>query len=405
MPQNTKTVLFDILGVEIDADDKALRKAFIRLARQFNPNNPENSEKFNEICNAYHVLRDQYKHEQQQAQCSIDQQQEENNLYSIYKDVYITKEQMNDGADIDVEIQRSIKCPSCKGAGGAQNYFGTCDMCNGNNGLCLKCRGMGKAVIEPDKICKHCNGERTIKERKVFQVYIKPGTPDKHKTTLQGEGNQKLDKFNGKLYYSNCIITFNRMYTFKERQKERISKFDKAYDITRTIIVPKELMIKGGYYQTEIKCQIQCDECNGIGGPSSCNVAKCYRCGGEGIETYCNCNPLLSIIQPEYRDGYQEDPKMQFCSICGGKGDIIIDREKCCSKCNCSGVLYQKKILKVTIKPETPHKSRFTLYNQGHWVLDMIPGDVVLIVQSKEDNKFELQQETERLTETLWKQK
>jgi len=53
---------YNILGVSRDADNKELRKAFRRLAREYhpdvNPNDPEAEERFKEINEAYEVLSD-----------------------------------------------------------------------------------------------------------------------------------------------------------------------------------------------------------------------------------------------------------------------------------------------------------------------------------------------------------
>jgi curved DNA-binding protein len=56
---------YDVLGVGRDAEDKAVRKAFRRLARQYhpdvNPDDPEAEERFREINEAYEVLSDPQK--------------------------------------------------------------------------------------------------------------------------------------------------------------------------------------------------------------------------------------------------------------------------------------------------------------------------------------------------------
>ena len=56
MPKDTK--LYDILGVNSQADEKTIKKAYFGLAQKYNPNVPENKEKFQEISNAYEILKD-----------------------------------------------------------------------------------------------------------------------------------------------------------------------------------------------------------------------------------------------------------------------------------------------------------------------------------------------------------
>ena len=59
---------YDILGVQRNADDKHIRKAFRALARKYhpdlNPNNDNSAEKFKQINEAYEVLSDKSKRKQ-----------------------------------------------------------------------------------------------------------------------------------------------------------------------------------------------------------------------------------------------------------------------------------------------------------------------------------------------------
>ena len=56
-----ETKLYDILGVAPDAQPQQIKKAFVRMAQKYNPNIPENKEKFQDINNAYEILKDEQK--------------------------------------------------------------------------------------------------------------------------------------------------------------------------------------------------------------------------------------------------------------------------------------------------------------------------------------------------------
>ena len=56
--------LYDLLGVDRDADADAIKKAYRRLARQLHPDvnpDPETQERFKEVSRAYEVLSDPQK--------------------------------------------------------------------------------------------------------------------------------------------------------------------------------------------------------------------------------------------------------------------------------------------------------------------------------------------------------
>jgi len=55
---------------------------------------------------------------------------------------------------------------------------------------CDECNGEG-TVMPPSARCKKCKGEKTVKDKKIMEIYIDPGAPDRHKVTFRGEADQK----------------------------------------------------------------------------------------------------------------------------------------------------------------------------------------------------------------------
>ena len=53
--------LYDLLEIDPSAQPADIKKAYFRLAQRFNPNVQENKEKFQEIANAYEILKDEEK--------------------------------------------------------------------------------------------------------------------------------------------------------------------------------------------------------------------------------------------------------------------------------------------------------------------------------------------------------
>ena len=55
---------------------------------------------------------------------------------------------------------------------------------------CTDCRGDGK-IIEPKNMCNKCKGAKVLKERKVIEVQIDKGMPNRHKITYHGEADEE----------------------------------------------------------------------------------------------------------------------------------------------------------------------------------------------------------------------
>ncbi|CAL6040977.1 Chaperone_protein DnaJ subfamily A [Hexamita inflata] len=177
------TKLYDLLGVASDADASQLKKAYFRLAQKFNPNLSENKEKFQEINNAYELLKDDAQRalydkyglndmgKAQQVPGDIgsvfeeilkkqSQQYGPKQAQVLVQEVWVTLEQMYNGADVSVQITRQIKCAECKGVGGSTpNCVGKCDQCNGM-GIVLARMQQGGRIIQQQIVCPKCNGEK-----------------------------------------------------------------------------------------------------------------------------------------------------------------------------------------------------------------------------------------------------
>ena len=117
--------------------------------------------------------------------------------------VKVTLEEIANGCEKEVTIERNRPCPDCDGRG-AKNASDvkTCPTCKGtgqvqtvantlfgraiNYATCPNCGGTGKVVTNP---CPRCKGSGLVRQKETVKVRIPAGVEDGMQLTLRGEGH------------------------------------------------------------------------------------------------------------------------------------------------------------------------------------------------------------------------
>ena len=117
--------------------------------------------------------------------------------------VKVTLEEIANGCEKEVTIERNRPCPDCNGRG-AKNASDvkTCPTCKGtgqvqtvantlfgraiNYATCPNCGGTGKVVTNP---CPSCKGTGLVRQKETVKVRIPAGVEDGMQLTLRGEGH------------------------------------------------------------------------------------------------------------------------------------------------------------------------------------------------------------------------
>ena len=117
--------------------------------------------------------------------------------------VRVTLEEIANGCEKEVTIERNRPCPTCDGRG-AKNASDvkTCPTCKGtgqvqtvantlfgraiNYATCPNCGGSGKVVTNP---CPTCKGSGLVRQKETVKVRIPAGVEDGMQLTLRGEGH------------------------------------------------------------------------------------------------------------------------------------------------------------------------------------------------------------------------
>jgi DnaJ family protein A protein 2 len=124
--------------------------------------------------------------------------------------VEVTLEDLYNGKELEVEVERHRICAKCNGVGGSDpTAVKQCTGCKGKGmrtvmmqlgpgmysqrtGPCDECGGKG-SNMDPSKICKACSGKKIKKEVKTLKVEIDKGSPNGEKYTIHGEGDEVPD--------------------------------------------------------------------------------------------------------------------------------------------------------------------------------------------------------------------
>ena len=237
-----KKDFYEILGVNRDAADDEIKKAYRKLAMKFhpdrNPDNPKAEEQFKEAKNAYEILSDSQKRAayDQYGHAGVEQQAGMGGaggagfgdaFSDIFGDIFgqgrgggggrsnvyrgadlrynleISLEDAARGSETKIRIPTMEECEACAGTGAKKGTEPkTCPTCNGHGQVrmqqgffsiqqtCPKCHGTGRYIASP---CLSCHGAARIKSHKTLSIKIPSGIDEGDRIRLTGEGEHGVN--------------------------------------------------------------------------------------------------------------------------------------------------------------------------------------------------------------------
>ncbi|XZG69871.1 molecular chaperone DnaJ [Chitinibacteraceae bacterium HSL-7] len=235
-----KKDFYDVLGVNRDASDDDIKKAYRKLAMKYhpdrNPDSKEAEEKFKEAKEAYEILSDGQKRAayDQYGHAGVDPQAGMGGggfggggfadaFSDIFGDIFgggggragggrsnvyrgadlrynmeITLEEAARGVEKQIKIPSHEECDSCHGTGAKPGTEAkTCHTCGGHGQVrvsqgffaiqqtCPTCHGSGKYIPDP---CRKCSGTGRVQTSKTLAVKIPAGVDEGDRIRLTGEG-------------------------------------------------------------------------------------------------------------------------------------------------------------------------------------------------------------------------
>lgn len=130
----------------------------------------------------------------------------------------VTLEELYKGKTTKFNSLKDVICSLCHGSGGKEKAKPKlCEACKGagsiqklmqvgpglvapTQSVCGVCNGKGEFFKEKER-CKRCKGNRTVKEKKLLELYIAPGSRQGDKIILSGEADQIPDAEPGDLVF------------------------------------------------------------------------------------------------------------------------------------------------------------------------------------------------------------
>ena len=243
---------YNILGVDKDASDKEIKKAYRKLAIKYHPDkNPDDKmaeEKFKEAAEAYEVLSDANKKANYDRFGTADGNPfggggggfNMEDIFSQFGDIFgdfssqfggrsrrgkgamkrrgsnlrlkitLSIEEIINGVNKKFKYNREVLCDVCNGVGGSD--VRDCIPCNGTGSritiqntpfgqmrqqsICPDCQGSGRQV---KNTCNHCHGAGLKSKEESIEFDIPAGVADGMQLSIGGKGNYSTDGIPGDL--------------------------------------------------------------------------------------------------------------------------------------------------------------------------------------------------------------
>lgn len=237
---------YNVLGVEKNASQEEIKKAFRQLARKWHPDaNPDNKElaeeKFKEIGEAYEVLSDDSKRRMYDQTGTVDfgsgrqdftwsdfsHFSDLNDIFNrifgggfgdssnsffggfrnqgpdldLYANVTVSLEDAYFGTRKTLKYRRNGQCEECRGTGAVNQKVKKCRSCNGTGQqrivqgqgffrmvsvtVCRECGGKGSVPIE---ICSACKGSGSEVLNENLDITVPKGAVDNLRMRIKGKG-------------------------------------------------------------------------------------------------------------------------------------------------------------------------------------------------------------------------
>jgi molecular chaperone DnaJ len=242
---------YDILDVPRDASEADIKKAYRKMALKYhpdkNPDDPESETKFKEAAEAYEVLRDpdkrskydRFGHDGLKGAAGGGFNMSMDDIFSNFGDIFgdafggafgdafgfgggqrtqrrrvnrgsnirvkvkLTLEEIANGVDKKIKVNKYVNCNTCGGTGAKDgSSYSNCSTCHGTGtvtrvtntflgqmqttGTCPACGGEGRTISQK---CPDCAGNGIVRGEEIINLRIPAGVSDGMQLSMSGKGN------------------------------------------------------------------------------------------------------------------------------------------------------------------------------------------------------------------------
>ncbi|MFO7959129.1 MAG: molecular chaperone DnaJ [Candidatus Brocadiia bacterium] len=267
---------YEILGVDRDASEAEIKKAYRKLALEYhpdrNPDDPDAAERFKEAAAAYQVLGDPEKRQRYDRYgeagvrgTGAREFSSFEEIFSTFSDIFgggsifdeffggtrrrrtarkgrslrvaveIDLEDVFTGTEKTISLRRAEVCEQCGGTGASEDGVRTCGTCRGHGQVesrqgffsmrrtCPRCGGDGKIITDP---CPGCDGKGRVARDVDVTVQIPPGIESDVRLQLRGEGEPLPGGMRGDLY---CDVRVREHEVFERQGSDLFCEVPLSY--------------------------------------------------------------------------------------------------------------------------------------------------------------------------------
>lgn len=149
----------------------------------------------------------------------------------------------------------------------------------------------------------------------------------------------------------------------------------KGEDTLYPLKVSLEDLYNGKTAKLQLAKNIICAPCKGIGGKEGSNQS-CSTCRGRGMKV------TIRQLGPGMVQQMQS-----VCPDCRGEGQTISDKDKC-KTCSGKKTVKETKVLEVPVTPGMRDGQKIIFRGEGDQEPGVEPGDVIIVLQQKEHERF-----------------
>ncbi|KAK0410663.1 hypothetical protein QR680_005260 [Steinernema hermaphroditum] len=162
----------------------------------------------------------------------------------------------------------------------------------------------------------------------------------------------------------------------------------KGQDTVHALKISLEEAYKGKTSKLQLSKKIVCDTCKGSGSKNG-SSQTCTGCRGQGRK----------MVMRQIGPGMVQQ-MVTTCDVCHGEGTMVPEKDKC-KACSGNKTIQTKKVLEVNIRRGVNNNEKIVFAREGDQEPGVEPGDVIIVIQTKEHELFERKGENLYMEKTI----